>query len=78
GYELPKDKSFDTLVASRLVFSNIKDIDQGNSGKYTLGKLFGSHSLEAWGIRLGGQQKMEYAPVIDPAQPVYDPTVKPK
>ncbi|HGE6013804.1 TPA: DNA polymerase [Vibrio cholerae] len=78
GVELPKDKSFDTLVAARLVFSNIQDIDQRNSGKYTLGKLFGSHSLEAWGVRLGGNLKMEYAPVIDPDQPVYDPTVKPK
>lgn len=76
GYELPEDKSFDTLVACRLVWSNIKDID--NRRSYNLGRNWGNHSLEAWGIRLGGQQKMEYAPVIDPDQPVYDPTVKPK
>ncbi|ELZ1477486.1 DNA polymerase [Vibrio parahaemolyticus] len=77
GYELPKDKTYDTLVACRLVFSNIKDIDLRRKD-YNLGALFGSHSLEAWGIRLGGQRKMEYAPVIDPDQPVYDPSVKPK
>lgn len=74
GKSLPKDKIFDTLVATRLVYSNIKDID--NKKGYSLGYLFGSHSLAAWGIRLGGQQKMDYHPVSDPKQPVYDPTVK--
>jgi DNA polymerase-1 len=71
---LPKDKIFDTLVATRLVWSNIKDID--NTKLYRLGSMFGSHALEAWGIRLGGSQKMQYHPVMDPSQPVYDPTVK--
>ncbi|WP_225311018.1 DNA polymerase [Vibrio fortis] len=71
GYALPQEKSFDTLVGCRLVWSNIKDID--NRRSYNLGRLWGTHSLEAWGIRLGGQQKMEYAPVIDPDQPVFDP-----
>ncbi len=71
---LPKDKIFDTLVAARIVWSNIKDIDSGKP--YKLGYMFGSHSLEAWGIRLGGQLKMQYHPVMDPAQPVYDPLVK--
>jgi len=74
GKSLPKDKIFDTLVATRLVWSNIKDIDGGKP--YKLGYLYGSHSLEAWGIRLGGQLKMQYHPVMDPAQPVYDPSVK--
>ena len=74
GKSLPKHKIFDTLVATRLIWSNIKSID--NLRSYNLGYLFGSHSLEAWGIRLGGSQKMQYAPVSDPDQPVYDPDVK--
>ena len=44
----------DTLVLSRLVFSNIKDLDAPllRTGKLP-GKLYGSHSLKAWGYRLG-------------------------
>ncbi|CAH7774591.1 Phage DNA-directed DNA polymerase (EC [Escherichia phage vB_Eco_Titus] len=48
-------KSFlDTLVCTRLVYSNIKDIDGGlmRSGRLP-SKMFGSHSLKAWGYRLG-------------------------
>lgn len=45
---------FDTLVASRLVYSNVKDKDFPlvRMGKLD-GKLIGSHSLKAWGQRLG-------------------------
>jgi hypothetical protein len=45
---------YDTLVLSRLIYSNIKDLDAPllRSGKLP-GKLFGSHSLRAWGYRLG-------------------------
>ena len=51
---LPKANIFDTLVAARLIFSNIKDSDfsRARSGKLQ-GKLIGSHSLKAWGQRLG-------------------------
>lgn len=51
---IPRQKIFDTLVASRLVFANIRDRDGAllRSGKLP-GKLFGSHSLKAWGYRLG-------------------------
>lgn len=51
---LNKKQVFDTLVAARLVFSNIKDSDfaRVRSGKLQ-GKLIGSHSLKAWGQRLG-------------------------
>lgn len=43
----------DTLVACRLLFSNIKDSDfaRMKSGRLP-GKLIGSHSLKAWGYRL--------------------------
>ena len=44
----------DTLVLSRLIYTQIKDIDMGlmKSGKLPK-KLFGSYSLKAWGYRLG-------------------------
>lgn len=49
-----KAQVFDTLVATRLIWSQIKDIDSGLLKKKKLpGYLFGSHSLEAWGYRLG-------------------------
>ena len=53
--EIPIDHSkvFDTLVATRLIWANIKDIDNGLLKKQQLpGSLYGSHSLEAWGYRL--------------------------
>lgn len=44
----------DTLVLSRLLFSNVADLDY--SFKRVPGKLIGSHSLKAWGIRLGNHK----------------------
>ncbi|WP_085589335.1 DNA polymerase [Pseudomonas sp. B14(2017)] len=51
---IPRQKLFDTLTASRLVYSNIKERDSAlvKSGKLP-GKLMGSHKLAAWGYRLG-------------------------
>jgi DNA polymerase I len=47
-------KVFDTLVATRLIWANIKDNDNILLKENRLpGKLYGSHSLEAWGYRLG-------------------------
>lgn len=44
----------DTLVLARLIYAHISEIDAGFLQKGTLpGKLYGSHSLEAWGYRLG-------------------------
>lgn len=56
-FVIPREKRHlvvDTLVLSRLVYANINDMDAGlmRSGKLP-GKLFGSHSLKAWGYRLG-------------------------
>ena len=52
--EFKKDGVLDTLVLTRLIYSNVKDHDAKllKDGKLP-GKLFGSHSLEAWGHRLG-------------------------
>lgn len=50
----------DTLVLSRLLHSNLKDTDAGllRSGRLP-GSSYASHSLEAWGYRLG-KMKGEY------------------
>lgn len=47
-------ESFDTIVASKLVFANIATIDGGQvkAGKLPK-KLVGNHGLKAWGYRLG-------------------------
>jgi len=47
----PKAKVFDTLVATRLIWSDLKDRDF--ISRKVEPKLFGSHSLKAWGQRLG-------------------------
>lgn len=53
-FKVDGSKVFDTLVATRLIYANIKDTDNVLLKKGKLpGKLFGSHSLEAWGYRLG-------------------------
>jgi DNA polymerase I-like protein with 3'-5' exonuclease and polymerase domains len=53
-FTLDRSKVLDTLVCTRLIWSNIKDHDAGlmKNGKLP-SKLFGSHSLAAWGHRLG-------------------------
>ena len=50
-----KEQVFDTLVASRLIYSDLNDVDMGLMKKNPEfpKRLFGSHSLEAWGHRLG-------------------------
>ena len=46
-------KVTDTLVLSRLIFSNVKDKDFERARKGALeAKMIGSHSLKAWGQRL--------------------------
>lgn len=57
---IDKTKLFDTLVAVRVIYSNIKDHDAGLLLKKQIpGRLYGSHSLEAWGYRLK-KMKGEY------------------
>ncbi|CAB4150147.1 PolA DNA polymerase I - 3'-5' exonuclease and polymerase domains [uncultured Caudovirales phage] len=53
-FTIDPTKVFDTLVATRLIWANIKDTDTTLLKQEKLpGKLFGSHSLAAWGYRLG-------------------------
>ena len=49
----PKGKIFDTLICSRLIWTDIKDRDfrSVNSFNYPM-RLVGRHSLESWGYRL--------------------------
>lgn len=63
-FTVPRHKRhlvIDTLVLSRLIYTNLKDRDSGllRSGRLP-GNLFGSHSLKAWGYRLG-QLKATFA-----------------
>ena len=61
----PEGKITDTLVLTRLIWSNIKDGDLGRVRQKLLpGKLIGSHSLEAWGYRLR-RWKGDYSKVYE-------------
>lgn len=55
GVELAVDKCFDTIVASRVVFSDLRDRDfaRRDADPEFPGKFTGSHALGAWGYRLG-------------------------
>lgn len=51
-FSIPRHKVTDTLVLSRLVFADLSDQDHTQRAQME-GKLIGSHSLRAWGQRLG-------------------------
>lgn len=50
----PKGRKRDTLICSKIIWPNLKDIDfaQWRAGKIPP-NIIGQHRLEAWGIRLG-------------------------
>ena len=50
-FSVPIDQTMDTLILSRLLYPNIRDKD--SVIKKMEVKLWGSHSLKAWGERLG-------------------------
>lgn len=51
---IPRKRVIDTLVLSRLLHANLKDTDAVLLRRGIIpGKRYGSHSLEAWGYRLG-------------------------
>ena len=62
----PKGKIFDTVISSRLMYTDIADRDaiSQRKGKYVLDKAykFRPHCLAAWGIRLGGEKKGDFIP----------------
>ena len=45
-------KHWDTLILSRIYYPDLLDKDLKRKWKYMPARLFGSHSLEAWGYRL--------------------------
>ena len=54
----------DTLLLSRLYHPNLYDIDKKQKWKDMPDKLYGSHSLEAYGYRLG-EHKGDFAKTTD-------------
>ena len=54
-----KGKTYDTLILSRLFFTDILDRDFRSRPANMPANLYGRHSLEAWGHRLG-QHKSEF------------------
>lgn len=49
----PKGCIRDTLVCCRVIWANIADWDKIQTRRGFPGKLVGSHSLKAWGVRMG-------------------------
>lgn len=53
-FKVDQSKVYDTLVVSRLIYSDLRERDGANIEKGLLPtKLWASHSLKAWGYRLG-------------------------
>lgn len=51
---VPEDSIIDTIVLSRLIYSNLKDLDLPKVRRGQIdGSCYGNHRLEAWGQRLG-------------------------
>ena len=54
SFRIREERVVDTLVLSRLIYSDLRERDGGNVEKGLLPtKLWASHSLKAWGYRLG-------------------------
>jgi DNA polymerase-1 len=53
-FQVNEDRVIDTLVLSRLIYTNLRDTDSAYVSTGSLpGKLWASHGLKAWGYRLG-------------------------
>lgn len=77
GYDVPalrivypefdtQAECFDSMIASKLIYHNIRDIDIERIGSGKLPESFrpliGRHSLFSWGVRLGGAAKSDFTP----------------
>ncbi|MAO21332.1 MAG: hypothetical protein CMJ25_11335 [Phycisphaerae bacterium] len=67
-----KGKLFDTLILSRLFFTDLLDKDFRNKPANMPAQLYGRHSLEAWGHRLG-IHKSEFGKSLDGDWSTYTP-----
>jgi DNA polymerase I-like protein with 3'-5' exonuclease and polymerase domains len=65
-------KVYDTLILSRLFFTDMLDRDFRNKPPNMPGNLYGRHSLESWGYRLG-VLKSEYGKQLHGDWSVYTP-----
>ena len=57
-FAIPRERVVDTLILSRLIYTDLSDRDHQSRAQME-GKLIGSHSLKAWGLRLG-EHKGDY------------------
>ena len=71
-YFNPDQKVYDTLILSRLFFTDILDRDFRSKPPNMPAQLYGRHSLEAWGYRLGCL-KSEYGKQLKGDWSVYTP-----
>ena len=51
GFTIPIEQTLDTLILSRVIYPNLRETD--SKIRKIEAKLWGSHSLKAWGERLG-------------------------
>ena len=64
NYFTPRARIVDTLLLSRLYHPNIYDIDHKHKWRYMPLSLYGRHSLESYGYRLG-EYKGEFGKTSD-------------
>ena len=64
NYFTPRARIFDTLLLSRLYHPNILDIDKKHKWRHMPLQLYGRHSLESYGYRLG-EYKGEFGKTSD-------------
>ena len=64
NYFTPHNRIIDTLLLSRLYHPNIYDIDHKHKWRYMPLQLYGRHSLESYGYRLG-EYKGEFGKTSD-------------
>lgn len=64
GFFEPEGEVIDTLVLSRLYHPNMLEVDKKHNWKHMPLQLYGRHSLESYGYRLG-EYKGEYGKTAD-------------
>jgi len=64
NYFTPRNRIIDTLLLSRLYHPNIYDIDHKHKWRHMPLQLYGRHSLESYGYRLG-EYKGEFGKTSD-------------
>ena len=68
----PRCKVYDTLILSRLFYNDLVDRDLRSTPANMPAQLYGRHSLEAWGYRMG-VYKSEFGKQLDGDWSTYSP-----